>query len=180
MQRRVLLASISFSLLMIWGCRKPVHFPAESAADAASLLRAAGAYDADHDGKLDFFTYANAAGRINTIAYDNNRDEKPDVLVNLDAIPVSRCRHLVIILDGFGYDLIKQYREAGGLRLFHAPSRVVAPYPTLTDVAMEDIFGHVPCAGFEVRYFDRKANRIVGGSGEYLAGANQPYNALLQ
>ena len=164
---------------LLAGCQKPVHFPAGSLPQQAELHQAFGAYDVDRDGEADFFTYANNAGRIDRIAYDCDGDAKPDVIVPLDAAALEDCRHLVIILDGFGYDVVKDYYDAGGLRMFHPPSRVVAPYPTLTDVAMEDILGYVPCEGFEAEYFDHKANKRAGGARAYLAGTNQPYNRLL-
>lgn len=179
MRTTLLLASVSL-LMAVCGCQKPVNFPAETDAKAASALNAVGAYDANHDGKLNFFTFASDDGRIDRIGYDTSGDGKPDRIVSLDAARLGRYRHLVIILDGFGYDLIRQYRKDGGLRLFHEPSRIIAPYPTLTDVCMEDIFGYVPCEGFEAVYYDRKLNRVMGGSGDYMAGKNQPYNHLLQ
>jgi len=179
MQKCVIAAAILVAGAMLVGCRKPVFFPAESLSPAAEAAGAGAAYDTDGDGKADFFTCAGPDGRIDRIAYDNDGDQKPDTTINLDEIPFSRCRHLVIILDGFGYELVKQYYNAGGLRMFHRPSRVIAPYPTLTDVCMEDILGYIPCRGFEALYFDRLANKLTGGAGDYLAGKSAPYNRLL-
>jgi len=164
---------------MQFGCQKPVHFPAEPLAEVAQRLHATGAYDTDRDGRADFFTYADTAGRINRIGYDNSGDGRSDVTIDLDAIEFKRCRHLVIILDGVGYELVKKHYDAGGLRMFFPPSRVVAPYPTLTDLCLEDALGYIPCRAFEAMYFDRRANKLVGGSWAYLAGKNEPYNRLL-
>ncbi len=157
-----------------------MYFPTESDAQIASSLVAAGAYDADHDGKVEFFTYADAAGRIDRIAYDVTGDQKPDELIALDAIGFARSRHLVLILDGFAYDLIKEYYDAGNLRMFHSPSRVIAPYPSMTDVAMQDIIGGIPPRAFEARYFDRRENRLLGGDSDYMEGKNEPYNRSMQ
>ena len=157
-----------------------MYFPAAGDDQAARSIQAAGAYDADHDGRLDFFTFANDAGRIDRIGFDVTGDQKPDQLFNLDAIPFNQCRHLVLILDGFGYDVVSKYYQEGGLRLFHPPSRVIAPYPTMTDLCVQDLIGGMACRACEARYFDRAANRLVGGSGDYLGGANEPYNRLLQ
>ena len=163
----------------IGGCRKPVHFPVDGDPAAAERLSTVGAYDANHDGRADFFTYANGDGRIDRIAYDITGDQQPGQIINLDAIPLDNCRHLVIVLDGFGYDLLSKYYADGHLRMFHSPSRVVAPYPTMTDMCMQDILAGMPCRAFEARYFDRNNNRLVGGSSDYLAGKNEPYNKLL-
>lgn len=169
-------------LAMAAGCQDPLHFPMHSMDRAARDVGAAEAYDADHDGQADLFFYE-APGddrRIVRIAYDRDGDAKPDRTIELDAIPVDQCRHLVVILDGFAWHVVQEYRKQGGLRLFHRPSKVVAPYPTLTDMCLEDLLGHVPVAGFEAEYYDHRRDRVVGGATSYLSGRNQPYNRLLQ
>jgi len=159
------------------GCRKPVYFPAQPVPNDAG---GTAAYDTDGDGVMDFFTFANADGRADRIGYDRTGDGAADDIVALDAVPLGRCRHLVIILDGFDYEVVADYYAAGGLRVFHKPSRVVAPYPTMTDVALEDVLGYMPASGFEAVYYDRRNHKRVGGAGSYLRGDNQPYNHLLQ
>lgn len=157
-------------------CGRTVHFPRQPAPPAAGAHRA---YDVDRDGSADFFLLPNAAGRVHALGYDRDADGLPDDTVHLDAIKFPQCRHLVLILDGFDYEILKGYYDAGGLRVFHPPSRVIAPYPGMTDLAMEDILGYVPCRGFEALYFDRRSARRVGGVRAYLAGENAPYNRLL-
>lgn len=166
-------------MLAATGCRQPsVNFPREP----ASLNEPAGwnAYDTNKAGKADFFTAANADGRIDRIGYDITGDGKIDQIIPMDDIRLSHCRHLVIILDGFGYEVIEQYRAQGGLAMFYPPSRVIAPYPTLTDPSLEDLLGYVPAKGFEAEYFDHTKNRTVGGSASYLAGMNQPYDRFFE
>jgi hypothetical protein len=161
------------------GCQKPLHFPADSLTAPAKAAGASSAYDTDGDGAADYFTFADPNGRTSRIGYDTSADGLPDQILDLDATGPARCRHLVIILDGFGYDFVKRCYDGGGLRMFYPPSRVVAPYPTLTDVCMEDILGYIPCRALESRYFDPRANKLSGGSWDYIAGRNQPYNRLL-
>jgi len=162
------------------GCRKPVHFPAQPLAGAASAPGVHRAYDTDRDGKADFFLLADASGRAGALGYDHDADGKIDAVVDLDAVKPPHCRHLVIILDGIGYPLVKKYYDAGNLRVFHPPRRVISPYPSMTDPSLEDALGYMPCEAFEAKYFDRRANRLAGGAGAYLAGKNAPYNRLLQ
>lgn len=171
---------ISLALVVLsGGCRKPVYFPPDPADKAATPPGAMSAYDADLDGKIDFFTYANPAGRIDRIAYDLTGDAKPDEIIPLDAIPFAKCRHLVLMLDGFAHEVLRRHYDSGHLRMFHPPSRVVAPYPSMTDMSMQDLIGGMPTRSFEARYFDRSENRIIGGSSDYLAGKNEPYNRIL-
>ncbi len=161
------------------GCTKPVYFPHAAGALADADAGDAAVYDIDEDGKADFFMIPDDTGRITHIGYDTDTDDGADEIIDFEAIPVAQCRHLVIILDGFGYDLVREYYEKGGLRLFHPPSRVISPYPSMTDLSLEDAFGYVPCRAYEAKYFDRKTNRLRGGSAAYLAGKNEPYNRLL-
>ncbi|MBN2581441.1 MAG: hypothetical protein JXL80_00120 [Planctomycetes bacterium] len=176
-------AAILFALaatVSVCGCQKPVHFPMESMGDAARLSEAYAAYDPNGDKVADFFTYADSAtGRVDRIGFDTTGDGKADSVTRLDDIALHSCRHVVIILDGFGYDVVKSCWDEGGLRMFYPPSRVIAPYPTMTDPCLEDALGYMACHGIEAAYFDRRLNRVVGGTGDYLSGRNQPYNRLL-
>jgi len=160
------------------GCRKPVFFPLEPIETFQQPLPMS-AYDTDGDGRADYFTFSNEAGRTDRVAYDPTGSGTNPQIVQLDALPFAQCRHLVIVLDGVGYNVVKDLYDAGHLRLFHPPSRVIAPYPTLTDPCLEDLLGYVPVKGFEAAYYDHRAGRIAGGAGAYLRGENTPYNRLL-
>jgi hypothetical protein len=160
------------------GCRKPVFFPLGPIETLQRPLPRS-AYDTDGDGRGDYFTFRNQAGRIDRIAYDPNGGGRNPQIVPLDALGFPQCRHLVLILDGVGYEVVRDFYDSGHLRLFHPPSRVIAPYPTLTDLCFEDFFGYVPVKGFEAEHYDHKAGRMAGGSWAYLRGENTPYNRLL-
>jgi len=172
-------AVLSVGVFLAAGCEKPVHFPEVSNAEIAGPLQALGAYDTNRDGKADFFTFADEHGRIDRIAYDTGADEDPDQIISLDAVPFALSRHVVLILDGIAFELIREYYDGGGLRMFHPPSKVVAPYPSMTDVSIQDIIGGMPCRAIEALYFDHRRNRLIGGSNDYLDGLNEPYNRLM-
>ncbi len=172
-----LLAAISGLLSTLAGCEKPVHFPVAPLPDGLDGL--VKAYDTDRDGKADFFLLLNDSGRVDRIAYDTNQDGAPDEVVPLDAVPLSQARHLVIILDGFAYDVVKAYYDEGRLRPFHPPSLVISPYPSMTDLSLQDLLGLMPARGFEAKYYNRQRNEMVGGAGAYLKGANATYDRVL-
>lgn len=133
-------------------------------------------YDSNGDGKVDFRIVPGPDGRAATLVYGEGDEAQR---INLADIPAGEKRHLVLILDGFGYDLVREYYEAGHLRYLHAPSRVIAPYPTLTDLCLNDALAAGVSDGFEAEYYDRQANKLAGGSWSYLQGANMPYNHVL-
>jgi hypothetical protein len=162
------------------GCRPPaVTVPSQPDVDATRSAEVFAAFDADHDGTAAFFHYAGEDGRVNRIGYDRDGDLEGETIVPLDDIDLSQCRHLVIILDGVTYELVREMYDAGHLRLFHPPSRVVAPYPTMTDICVQDLMFGVPVEGVEAKWFDHGKNKLAGGTSAYLAGRNEPFNRIL-
>ncbi|MEI6970690.1 MAG: hypothetical protein WCL44_04165 [bacterium] len=155
------------------GCRHLACPPLTHLSTSQSGVAAA--YDSDRDGKGDFFILSNTVGRASRIGYSAAASGKADVVVDLDEIPFDRCRHMVIILDGFGYDLVDKYYRSGGLSLFHAPSRVVASYPAVTELSLSGILGAIPCLAVQSKYFDHKNNSIAGGFTDYVAGKYETY-----
>ena len=85
-----------------------------------------------------------------------------------DGPGVSRPRRLLLCLDGVPHELILAARERGLFEGFHAPSRLLSPFPTMTNVALSAMFGASPPAGYESLYFDKKGQRLAGGIGKYL------------
>ena len=80
----------------------------------------------------------------------------------------SRPRRLLLCLDGVPHKLIEQERGRGLFDSFKAPTRLLSPFPTMTNVALSAMFGATPPAGYESLYFDRKARELRGGIRKYL------------
>ncbi len=172
--RRAMLAALGVAALA--GCKPAaVTFPVEPILADANAV----AYDTNGDGRGDFFLMLDSTGRAVRIGLAGKGDANTDRLVELDAIPLADCPHVVIILDGIGFDLARQFHQEGHLRIFHPPSRVISPYPSMTDLCFEDILGLGLVKGTEVVYYDRARNKIVGGSGAYMDSDELPYNRLL-
>jgi len=174
--RWVLTAAACGTLLAIGGCKPPaVTFPAAPIARTPTRVD----YDVNGNGRADFFYFPNSEGRYDRIGYDRNGDGKPDQIVHLDAVNPRLARHLVIVLDGIPYDTVAEYYKAGNLRIFHAPTVVIAPYPSMTDQCLEDAFGYMPTEGMEARYYSRSRRQVVGGTGDYLSGRNEPFVQII-
>ena len=80
-----------------------------------------------------------------------------------------------MILDGFGYDVVRKYQSTGGFKNFKHTSPVVAPYPSLTDLCSQDLIQGEQCDSLEARYYHPTKKKIVGGEIGYLLHVNQPY-----
>jgi hypothetical protein len=152
-----------------------VKFPAQPASADANQA----AYDVGGSGKSDFFMLADSAGRFDRIGYDDDGDGRPDRIVRLDAIDPARCRHLLIVLDGMPFDAVAEFYRQGHLRLFHPPQVLIASYPSLTDVCLEDAFGYLPTRGLEAKYYDRAGGQEVGGKWAYVAGRGEPFSGII-
>jgi hypothetical protein len=133
-------------------------------------------YDSNGDRAVDFRTVLDDRGVITALIYGNGEQAER---IELDAIPLEEKRHLVLIVDGVGHDLLREFYEQGHFRLAAAPSLVVSPYPSLTDLSLNDMLACGQSKGFEAEYFDTQANKLAGGSWAYLQGNNMPYNARL-
>lgn len=75
-------------------------------------------------------------------------------------------RHLIICVDGVAFSTIEEMRAEGRFKLFRAPSRMIAPFPSLTNLALSEILkpaGAGEAVGYEDNYFDVERNKMRGG-----------------
>jgi hypothetical protein len=77
-------------------------------------------------------------------------------------------KRLILCVDGVPYTAIERLCGQGMFSFFQSPSRVVAPFPSMTNVALKDLFGAASPSGYEAFYFDRELNRLSGGVSNYL------------
>src|SRR5215510_16507086 len=80
----------------------------------------------------------------------------------------TRPRRLLLCLDGVPHKLIEAAKGRGLFAGFGTPSRLLSPFPTMTNVALSAMFGASPPAGYESLYFDRVAGVQRGGIRKYL------------
>ena len=79
-----------------------------------------------------------------------------------------RVEKLIVMLDGVPYETIERLRRGGGFRIFKRPSRVIAPFPSMTNVSAAQIWQAELPDGYESLYFDRANNALIGGANTYL------------
>jgi hypothetical protein len=75
-------------------------------------------------------------------------------------------RHLIICVDGVAFSTIEEMRAEGRFQFFRAPSRMIAPFPSLTNLALGEILkpaGASEPLGYEDNYFDTTKNKMRGG-----------------
>ncbi len=82
-------------------------------------------------------------------------------------------RHIIICVDGVGFSTIQKMRAEGRFKSFGEPSRMISPFPTLTNLSMSDILepaGATETPGYEDSYFDSARNKLRGGIFDRLRG----------
>jgi Type I phosphodiesterase / nucleotide pyrophosphatase len=79
-----------------------------------------------------------------------------------------RPRRLLLCLDGVPHKLILEAKGRGLFDRFGAPTKLLSPFPTMTNVALSAMLGASPPAGYESLYFDRSAGELRGGIRKYL------------
>ena len=79
-----------------------------------------------------------------------------------------RPRRLLLCLDGVPHKLILEAKGRGLFDGFGAPTKLLSPFPTMTNVALSAMLGASPPAGYESLYFDRSAGELRGGIRKYL------------
>ncbi len=164
--------ALAILITILTGCATPIAItPVPGAAAEHDAFRA---FDTNSDAEADFFFFTGDDGRVTRLGYKSADADTIDDFVDLTD-RIGQRRHVVLILDGIGFDLARRHYEAGGLRLFYPPSRVVTPYPSMTDICLSQaLLAHRPL-GYEAKYFDHEANELVGGSDAYMNETNEPH-----
>jgi len=80
----------------------------------------------------------------------------------------TRPRRLLLCLDGVPHKIIEGARGRGLFDGFGPPTRLLSPFPTMTNVALSAMLGASPPQGYESLYFDRKAGELRGGIRKYI------------
>jgi hypothetical protein len=139
------------------GCmlQKPTPFPVapklvETTRDGLVLR----GYDTDDDGVDDYGEYLSAEGRvvelgfipIDCVGYAKSVSREPGA--------IDRCRKVFIVLDSIPFHLVKEAYDGGRFRNFYPPSRVIVPFPVMTDTCLNELFGTSPATAVETEYFD--------------------------
>jgi hypothetical protein len=76
-------------------------------------------------------------------------------------------RTFLLALDAVPFRVAREAAGRGAFAGWSGPSALVAPFPSLTHpafAALFEPFGVAPSWGYEVRYFDVRANRMTGGN----------------
>lgn len=81
---------------------------------------------------------------------------------------VTRARRLLLCLDGVPFEVIKEAKSRGLFDGFNEPSRLLSPFPTMTNIALSAMLKASVPVGYESLYFDRNSRDLRGGMQKYI------------
>jgi hypothetical protein len=109
-----------------------------------------------------------------TVGIDLDGDRRVDRIDTIEPGGVTRvawapapgsrpARTVVIAIDAVPYALFARLQREGLFRELFPAARMLAPFPSLTNVGMTAILKTAPALGYEDKYYDPVENRIGGG-----------------
>jgi hypothetical protein len=127
-------------------------------------------YDTNRDGQPDYCERLTVDGRVTSLRLGGSGATAEEVLWP----PVGGdVPNLIIIVDSVPFELVQQMQQQGRFRLFARPSRVISPFPVMTDVSLTEFFGLAPVPGVEAQFLD--GDRLTNGATSYLSQRNMPW-----
>ena len=99
-------------------------------------------FDVNGDGKADFALAKGEDGRVENLLYDDDEDGEPDRSYAMKAV-ADDVPHVVILLDSIPFQLVNERCGAGDFAFLRAPRKVIAPFPSLTEVCYTEVL-HAP------------------------------------
>jgi hypothetical protein len=109
-----------------------------------------------------------------TVGIDLDGDARVDRIETIEKGRVARvaraplpgskpARTVVIAIDAVPYAVFARLQREGLFREFFPAARMVAPFPSLTNVGYTAILRTAPVLGYEDKYYDPVGNRVGGG-----------------
>jgi hypothetical protein len=80
----------------------------------------------------------------------------------------TRPRRLLLCLDGVPLEVMQAAKGRGLFDNFREPSRLLSPFPTMTNIALSTMMRASAPLGYESLYFDRDRREMRGGIGKYV------------
>ncbi|MCB9850699.1 MAG: hypothetical protein H6817_08340 [Phycisphaerales bacterium] len=171
------LLTLCVTLLPFGGCLMggPSYFPAaplSATVDASN--RAIDVYDTDRDGTGDYSELRSADGRVRLLRFAS-AGETQEVAFPPQAGEGRQVPQLALVLDSVPFNLVQAAYTSGRFRLFHPPTRIISPFPVMTDICLDEFFRTSPAPGMETEYYD--GTETTDGWELYDVQANSPWLA---
>lgn len=129
-------------------------------------------FDASGDGVADCAEICGPDGRLTALAYDPEQDGAFADRVEF-ATAQADAPALWIILDSIPYAMVGEAVENGQFPAFGPPTRIISPFPVMTDPCLAEFFGCSPSPGVESLHYD--GERLTRGFDTYTSESNSAW-----
>ena len=137
-------------------------------------------FDVDGDHKNDFAVTFDADGRVDSVGYDDDENGTLDRVYHLRDYPVDRVPHLILLLDSIPFGCVADRYAAGEFRWLDPPAKVIAPFPSLTEVCYSELLHAPPMPGAIDQFYDRRKREVHNGLwSRAIGGYRYPWERYL-
>ena len=165
-------------ILCLTGCAAPrarLTFPTVPLKQSGNLIW----YATHGDGRPDFALSLDPQGNVAAVCYSDHRDGSVDRVYRLADYADRDVPHAIILLDSIPYQSMADAYAAGRFRWFHSPQKVIAPFPSLTEICYSDVLHAPPLAGMIDQSYDPRRNAKRSAFWERVKGYTQPWEHRL-
>lgn len=117
-------------------------------------------YDVDGDGVAEFSILARDDGVLDVLSYCDTPQGQVDRIYRISDYDTASVPHLILMMDSLPYRIVSERWAAGDWRWFSKPQKVIAPFPSLSEVTFGTMLHAPPLSGNIERYFDRRTHEI--------------------
>jgi hypothetical protein len=172
------LVSLFVLTLLTVGCQAPlVHlsFPYRPLKASAQPQW----FDMNDDGKNDFAITFDDHGRVDALWYDDDQDGHADRIYHLADYKDEAIPHAILLLDSVPFQCLADRYAAGEFRWFDPPTKVIPPFPSMTELCFTELLHAAPMHGMIDQFYDPREREIHNGLAARLAGFHWPWERYL-
>jgi preprotein translocase subunit SecF len=160
------------------GCSAPkgrLTFPAAPIVKEANVEW----YDVHHDGTRGFGVGYDASGNVDRLLYADGADGAHRREYHLADYPNGSVPHVILLLDSIPYETMAERYRAGDFHWFGPPQKMIAPFPSLTEVCYTAILRAPPLLGVIEDYYDPRDQQRKSMTWRRVGGYSEPWERRL-
>lgn len=137
------------------------------------------AWDVDGNGVADFAIRRGPSGRCDRLEYDDDEDGRCDRAYTLGDRHPGGVPHLILFVDSLPHRIVKERWRNGQWGWFHRPSKMIPPFPSLSEVTFGEIMQAPPLAANIERFYDRRVGHVRNLYVDRALGYEHPWQQRL-
>ena len=120
--------------------------------------------DINNDSIDDYIQWFDENGVKSRFGYDEDGDGTFETVIDREYLQKNGIRRMIFNIDGVPFTTMEELYNDGLFRLFYPPGRYVAPFPSVTEMSLQETFDCEPSPGYGLFVFNRNRNEFEGGA----------------